>query len=373
LNACLVCGSSDLNLRTELKAMSGVASDNQPWPRFGVPALCRACGHIMKLPTDQWRKDVAAIYARYRVYAAGGGKVVRVFTGPESDPRSDVLLALLCDMVPLPKAGRILDFGCGNGSFLRRFGEDFPEWTLFGHEPGTTSGILPGIEVFSDPKSLPRELNVVAMTHVLEHLEDPASTLADLEGRLSSGGTLFLAVPDLRQNPLDLAVVDHASHFTPATLDRLLRRAGWRPLRMEARRIPREILLAAQPAASREAAEDSASVPASAADLSAGLSALGWLSDTLRRAKDEAAARNGLFILGAGNAGTWLAGNLLGSVLGFADEDADRQGRTHAGLPILAPKDLPAGATVFIPFPEPMAQAITRRLHAVRPDIIVLF
>jgi len=370
VHTCPVCGGRDLLPRPEFQDMSGVSSDTSPWPRLGVPALCRACGHVMKLPTDQWREDVAAIYARYRVYAAGGGKVVRVFSGAGSDPRSDVLLALLRDMAaPLPKAGRILDFGCGNGAFLRRFGQDYPGWTLFGHEPGATAGSLPGIELFSDPAALPRDLDVVAMTHVLEHLEDPAATLADLTGRLAPGGTLFLAVPDLRQNPLDLAVVDHVSHFTPAVLDRLLRRAGWRPLRMETGRIPREIVAAARPGG-EEAPADARD--AAEADLSPGLRALDWLAGTLRRAEAEAGTRTGLFILGAGNAGTWLAGNLRGPVLGFVDEDADRQGREHAGLPILAPSALPAGAAVFIPFPEPMASAIAARLRAVRPDVTVL-
>lgn len=369
-HACAVCGGSDLLRPETTDAMQGVSSDGLPWPRIGTPALCRTCGHVMKLPSAQWREDVAAIYAKYRVYASGDGTVVRVFTGTESNPRTDVHLGLLRSMASLPDRGRMMDFGCGNGAFLHRFGALLPGWERFGYEPGGAAA--PGAEgmtiVGGAMESIPHGLDLITMTHVLEHLENPRDVLDLLARRLSPNGVLFVAVPDLIRNPLDLAIVDHASHFTEATLARLLGNNGWHINGMDTETVPREIILTA--CRSGQNAGVGKAVPEERPEKT-GLMAWAWLEETLNRARRFGA--DGMYVLGAGNAGTWLAANAPDTVLGFADEDESRQGREHAGHPVVAPRDVPQGARVFIPFPQPLANAIAERLSAARPDLSLGF
>jgi 2-polyprenyl-3-methyl-5-hydroxy-6-metoxy-1,4-benzoquinol methylase len=73
--------------------------------------------------------------------------------------------------------------------------------------------------------------DVIAMFHVLEHLEDPSSTLRSMQSRLATGGTLFVEVPNFmapwRMSPTDFFRLEHTYNFSPDTLEALLARAGF--------------------------------------------------------------------------------------------------------------------------------------------------
>jgi len=80
-----------------------------------------------------------------------------------------------------------------------------------------------------------RSADVVTLWHVLEHVEDPAATLATLRSWLRPGGVLLVGVPNLaswqariggpRWWHLDLP--RHHTHFTATGLRALLRRSGF--------------------------------------------------------------------------------------------------------------------------------------------------
>jgi SAM-dependent methyltransferase len=76
--------------------------------------------------------------------------------------------------------------------------------------------------------SIRESFDLVLMSHVLEHLEDPAAEIAAIERVLKPGGALFLEVPNGAGNR-NLAIDDNRSHlhfFGTTSLTRLLARAG---------------------------------------------------------------------------------------------------------------------------------------------------
>ncbi|HXG61947.1 MAG TPA: class I SAM-dependent methyltransferase [Planctomycetota bacterium] len=136
---------------------------------------------------------------------------------------------------------RLLDVGCGGGALLyplRREG-----WELCGLEPDRAcverlraalgvdvrQGVLQD-RLFDPP------FDVVTMIHVLEHVPDPASDVAEVRRLLRPGGAFIVEVPAadcygfalLGERWPGLDLPRHLTHFTSAALGRLLERSGFR-------------------------------------------------------------------------------------------------------------------------------------------------
>jgi SAM-dependent methyltransferase len=136
--------------------------------------------------------------------------------------------------------GRVLDIGCGNGDFLhslKRRG-----WDAHGVEFSAKAAELArsrGIDVHRGelrsaayPASF---FDVVTLWHVVEHLPDPLTELAEVRRILRDDGLLVVEVPNsdcltrrlcgVRWRQFD--VPRHLQHFTPLTLKQALTRAGF--------------------------------------------------------------------------------------------------------------------------------------------------
>jgi 2-polyprenyl-3-methyl-5-hydroxy-6-metoxy-1,4-benzoquinol methylase len=111
------------------------------------------------------------------------------------------LLALLGEV----RAGtRVLDVGCGTGANARWLGERGAEvWgiTASEKEAALARSVCRGVTVCDLDEALPASLtgpfDVLLLSHVLEHLADPAATLRALATRLTPGGRAAIAVPNM--------------------------------------------------------------------------------------------------------------------------------------------------------------------------------
>jgi hypothetical protein len=75
-------------------------------------------------------------------------------------------------------------------------------------------------------------------------------------------------------------------------------------------------------------------------------------------------ANFGLF--GSAIAATWLYQGMSDRVRFFVDEDPQRVGRTHLGLPILSPEQVPAEADVFVGVSPTISGKLMARLQSSR-------
>jgi 2-polyprenyl-3-methyl-5-hydroxy-6-metoxy-1,4-benzoquinol methylase len=100
--------------------------------------------------------------------------------------------------------GRILDIGCGNGSFLakmRALG-----WECYGVEPDPNSARIAkefyGLEVFQGTLEQAKFSNgyfdAITMNHVIEHVSDPIKTLIECWRILKTGGKLVVITPNIK-------------------------------------------------------------------------------------------------------------------------------------------------------------------------------
>lgn len=93
---------------------------------------------------------------------------------------------------------RVLDFGCHDGSLLRALEQAGHD--VYGYEPHPTPEMLHRRIITGSMENLLARLEPVddiVLSHVLEHLPDPAGTLHRLMGLLKPGGRIHLRVPNL--------------------------------------------------------------------------------------------------------------------------------------------------------------------------------
>ncbi len=197
---------------------------------------------------DEWLK---VLYGKWisseqiaRVQASRGSS--RIFEGIQNIKHCLRLRKLLdTDAREFP---RLLDFGCGDGNFLKAasllgfdaFGVDFSE------SRRSRSRQLGDITLYSNLEDLQQDLptekarfDAVTLFQVLEHLAEPLKTLQQLSAVLRPGGTLVIEVPnchavgDIPKTADDHSKVDpleHINHFTPRTLTAIAEEVGFRPI-----------------------------------------------------------------------------------------------------------------------------------------------
>ena len=140
--------------------------------------------------------------------------------------------------------GRLLDFGCGGGRFLKRMADRGWQVTGLDAAVGTVRQVqeelgLPAlVGSLPHPQLPPGSFDVVTMWHSLEHVHHPLAVLREAYRLLAPGGRLVVATPNLESWPFywfgpdwfGLDLPRHLTHFTPASLNDLLQTAGFRVL-----------------------------------------------------------------------------------------------------------------------------------------------
>lgn len=238
LRACSCCGGRQPN----------PVHDNRLAPLSGIDmsyrvAECNTCGLLYadSLPPRE-------TYTRYYQTLSKYDQITSVAAiSPADAARAEATLSLCA-----PHVGRdegIADLGCGVGYLLHRFREG--GWhDLHGIDPAPSAherayslfgldGIRHGL--LSDaPARLPlRQIGLVCLTGVLEHLWAPLDDLKLLFANLRPGTRVLIEVPALERferepyEPFGEFSIEHIQYFSAQSLENLMRAAGAEPLSIE--------------------------------------------------------------------------------------------------------------------------------------------
>jgi SAM-dependent methyltransferase len=143
----------------------------------------------------------------------------------------------------LPQGSAVLDFGCGMGNLLREFPPYFDGFGMdisyFGVRAAEENAAGTHVWV-GDDKCLaalaPERFDAVVAKHVLEHIPDPARTVAAIARTLRPNGVFMMAVPNTEsllrrlKGPRWIGVKDptHCSVLPPTYWADACREAGLR-------------------------------------------------------------------------------------------------------------------------------------------------
>jgi hypothetical protein len=170
-------------------------------------------------------------------------------------------------------------------------------------------------------------------------------------------------MPNLRQNPSDLIIADHCSHFDEDSLAYVVGEAGLGIELLSTTMLPKElvaVLSLRRPAR----VPDVAGAEADARRASTKARCLFYFEmlDEVRRSATACAREGRPFgIMGSSIAACWTQLELEGKADFFVDEDQNRIGHQLMDRPIVAPAGIPAGAVVFIPMSVAVAERIIDR------------
>jgi hypothetical protein len=135
------------------------------------------------------------------------------------------------------KGKRLLDIGCGEGSFLLAAKQ--AGWNVMGTELNPQPARDSGLDVKTGVEEVQGQFDCITMWHTLEHMQDIKSILAQVARLLRPDGRLLIAVPDngglqakiFGHRWLHLDVPRHLYHFDAGTLKYCLESAGYTTVR----------------------------------------------------------------------------------------------------------------------------------------------
>lgn len=148
--------------------------------------------------------------------------------------------------------GRALDIGCGNGAFLNALRRD--GWHVTGVDISpvaaevaqTAYGITVHVGELAQAPLEDGSFDFIHMSHVIEHLNQPVTTLEQVSRLLRPGGRLYVETPNIESIGFrrcqefwyPLETPRHLWLFSPETLSRALSRAGLQPRRLYTQPFP---------------------------------------------------------------------------------------------------------------------------------------
>jgi hypothetical protein len=194
-------------------------------------AACRECNSLYQspMPSDS---ELASFYRQNYHSMSDGGFLMRM--------RHKMRIQRLKTL--LNGSGAVLDYGCGNGSFMRRAAAAIPNVEFIGYEIGNHTQVTRPAERVTIVQGGPADLfevlspcQVIIMNHVIEHLPDPFAIVSALAKKLMPGGCFDGQTPNaasLEHRIFGLRwsgfhAPRHTVVFSVAGLRSLLQRAGF--------------------------------------------------------------------------------------------------------------------------------------------------
>jgi len=368
MNNCVVC---DWELGEPLYRSPqprSITSLCEVLPHGVTVHFCDRCGHLQTGALG----DLAAYYNQsYKILIASEDEdqLYTTLLDGRKVFRTEHQVETLMRLAP-PRAGaRVLDYGCAKSSTLRALFERRPDVAphCFDvselYEPFWRKFLPEGNwAVHTTPPSWKESFDLITSFFALEHTARPqqfAHAVADL---LRPGGTFYGIVPNTYANPADFLVADHVNHFSSASLQTLLARAGLHAQFVESSVHNSAWVFAARKVGRVEQLAIAAAERTKLHDQAAGLGRYwGAYASAVTAFEERTVTRGPAAIYGSGFYGTSIASNLREPerIVCFLDQNPHRQKHTLLGKPILPPEALPSEVrTIYVGLNPTIARSV---------------
>jgi 2-polyprenyl-3-methyl-5-hydroxy-6-metoxy-1,4-benzoquinol methylase len=227
---CPLCHSNDLEPLRLRGVNKGLLSDSRIVDAKGfLKYYCRKCALGFRLAD---KTQVDDYYEQNYTLNTSAGEEHYFFLKDRWVKRSQAIFDLFY-RDELSKASpdfSLLEIGCGKGSLLRVFQDNFPHASLTGIEPSRKAAALGrrrGLNVINSDlqeyaDSHEEKFDYVISFGVLEHVLHPVEHVGLVKAMLRSNGKLMMGMPNADILSYDVFFDDHLSHFSLRSLSRLL-------------------------------------------------------------------------------------------------------------------------------------------------------
>ena len=353
--SCLLCqGKLDVafNSRTDLS----VSSDCRVVEGFPTIYICTECGHIQKLPDEEYRQTTQQLYESYTASCLTGEQEQLQFDGGIPAARTKLILNNI--MPHLRKSPETwLDIGTGSGVMLSTVADQLPQTRLWGQDVSAHNKQkicrLASVEGFfsGDLSAIsPHRFELVSAIHVLEHVENLQAFLSQVSQLLTESGVFLVQVPDVTANPFDVCVFDHISHFQRETM-RLALSRHFDYVYLVKNQLTKEVTYLASN--HLEAINVKGSYVAESQPLELG--SLINLNQLLKSVNQPVA------VFSTGPAGIYAAANLGKNLTCFVDEDPNKIGKYYLDVPIVSVENFASGKLIINPLPKMQRKIVSEK------------
>ena len=188
---CPVCSSKNISFQY----MAGTARKPKEPPKWPVNR-CEDCGLVFVNPRPTWDE--------LSDYYPSGWQCYNTYVSDEEDVVKEAKELNEYRHIPIPVGKRLLDVGCGGGSFLQVFKKLGVE--VAGIEPSASAAAAArecGIDVFTGTveeyiakNGTDQKFDVILCSHVLGATPFPVETLDGMRQLLAPNGYIWVAVPN---------------------------------------------------------------------------------------------------------------------------------------------------------------------------------
>ena len=326
--------------------------------------LCQRCDLLQRLDTfasecDQFKRGPYQLSRQtvHRVSKSSG----------QNRSRSELQAKYLSEWLP-GAGGRLLDVGCFDGVLLRYLHEEKPSLNLVGYDvnPIVIGGNLGDSVTLTDNSDTAFSgcYDAVTFSHSIMYVDDLPELLKNCKALLVDSGFLFIQLPDIQINPLYTLMGDQAFIFNEQSLGRLLSAAGFEPKRHFFEEFGRDLLLTAHHADVPALADRFDPSPLDSKTIYEDMSKRinGLIRDVGRSIKNQK-----VHILGTTIFAAFIHELMPDNVIGFVDENQDKDGTEFRGLPVHHPRaNSPEQRILVEPMSDGMLEERLNRLYSGR-------
>ena len=357
---CHNCNSENLFLFKNFNNFLNVSSDCQKLNLKSELILCKDCNLLQKNCSKNWNQEKTKIYKNYKMYSQSSNLLEqKVLSNGKFESRSSLILKWIKKKYKINEKGKFLDFGCGIGNTLLTAETFLSNWEIFGYEP-EKKNIEDFLKIRNKKRILSKlksghKFNLITLIHVLEHITKPKDVLKKISSLLEINGLCIIQVPYFINNPFDLIIYDHCSHFEPSNFFHLCEKTGLSIDSIDNYPIKKELTIILKKHKNKNK-------PLKKILNKKNLitKQINWLEKVLIKMPKKSQSKIGIF--GTSIASAWVSNNIKSSIDFYVDEDKSRINNKFLKKRIIDSANIPEFSALYIPLTYEIAKLIKTKI-----------
>lgn len=213
--------------------------------------------------------------------------------------------------------------------------------------------------------AIKEKYDLITLIHVLEHLENPRVALTNLSEHLKLNGHLLIQVPNTSENPFDIQIIDHVSHFSPKSLFAIVKKLDLEIVYLG------EVVARETTVLLRKSGKNSVKEFTNVIENTPISRARDFLANWLLCIESNMVSERTMYIFGTSIAASWvfsICAELGIEIAAFVDEDPSRIGSKLFNISIISLEEynLAVNNAIFVALTPNIANQIKNRIKGIK-------